>query len=228
MSIKTNVKDWKALLTSARVYVDEATVRVGDGKARIMAVSTTKENMFYGEIDCEGDAEFSVVLDKMIKALSAVGTDAEIEVGEGMLTIYGQNTKVKVPLIVCDVCPNWPERFKTPLAYCNIAPSVLEPVVSYGRFCNHTHVKIMIADTKMKMEIGSEYSQETSEIESTETAVGEAKAIFGLDFIDTLIKHIKSCDTVTVGGFNDDEPMSFAWTDGSGRFKVLIAPRLEE
>lgn len=227
-TIKTNSKDWKALLSSVKVYVDEATVRIGDGKAHVQAVSTTKENMFYGEIDCEGEGEFSVSLEKMLKALSAVGDNPEIELGDGMLTIYGQTTKVKVPLIVCDTAPNWPPKFITPSATCEIAPSVLDPVLSYGKYCNQSFVRIIIKDTKMKFEIGSEYGQDTSEIESLNTAVGEATSTFGLDLIDTLIKHIKSCDTVTVGGYADNNPMSFAWTDGTGKFKVLIAPRVED
>lgn len=228
MTIKANGKDWKALLESAKVYVDEATVKVGGGKARVMAVTTTKENMFFGEIDCEGEAEFSVSLEKMIKAMSAVGENPDIDMGDGVLIVYGQSAKVKVPLIVCDTCPNWPERFVKATAYCDISPSQLEPMLSYGKFCNQTFVRIFIGDTKMRMEIGSEYGTDTSEIESLSTAVGESKSTFGLDLINTLIKHIKSCDAVTVGGFGDDVPMSFAWADGTGRFKVLIAPRLEE
>lgn len=227
-TIKANGKDWKALLGSAKVYVDEATIRVNDGKARILAVSTTRENMIYGEIDCEGEAEFSVVLEKMIKALSAVDGDAEIEVGDGVLTIYGQSSKIKVPLIVADTCPDWPEKFMTPTSYCDVPPSLLDPILSYGKYCNQSVVKISIADTKMRFEIYNEYGQDTSEVESPNTAVGEVEATFSLTFIDTIIKHTKSCETVTIGGFADNTPMVVSWQEGTGKFRVLIAPRIED
>lgn len=227
-TIKIDSKDWKNLLASARVYSDEATVKVGEGKARIMLVSASKDNMFYGEVDCEGETEFSVDLDKMMKAMSAVGNDIEIEVGDGVLTVYGQSTKVKVPIIVANQCPNWPPKFLNPTAYCDIAPSLLEPVLSYGKFCNQSFVKFIIDDTKMRIEIGSEYSQDVSEIICPNTAVGSATAVFSLDFIDTLFKHVKSCESVTVGGFENNVPMSFSWAEGSGKFRVLIAPRVED
>lgn len=227
MTIKAKAKDWKALVSCVRLYVDEATVRVSDGKAKILEADMPKNHMIYGEIACEGEGVFSVGLEKFQKALSAVGEDPDIEVGDGTMTIHGQSARVKVPLIYREVEMKWPDKFNNALASCDISPAVLDPVVSYGKFCDQAVVKFIIGDTKMKVEVGQEPN--VSVIESTSTAVGSATSCFGLEFIELLVKHVKAYPVMTVEGFNDNFPMIFSWkNEDSGLFKVLIAPRIEE
>lgn len=227
MTVKANNKDWKAMLSCVKTYTDEATVTVGGGKAKVLEMDLAKNHLIYGEIDCEGEAVFSINLEKFMKGLSAVGDDPEIEVGDGYLTIYGKSAKVKVPLIVRESTAKWPEKFQNPSASCEIDPSILDPVVSYGVYCSQAIAKFSIADTKMRVEIG--VAPDVSEVESMSTAVGNATSTFGLDLIETIVKHVKSFPTVKVEGFNDNWPMIFSWkNDGTGNFKVLIAPRIEE
>lgn len=227
MTVKASNKDWKAMLSCVKTYTDEATVTVGGGKAKVLEMDLAKNHLIYGEIDCEGEAVFSVTLEKFMKGLSAVGDNPEIEVGDGYLTIYGQSAKVKVPLIVRESNAKWSEKFQNPSASCEIDPSILEPVISYGMYCHQAIAKFSIADTKMRVEIGT--APDVSEVESLSTAVGNATSVFSLEYIETLIKHVKSVSTLKVEGFADNFPMIFSWSnDGTGKFMVLIAPRVEE
>lgn len=227
MTIKANAKDWKALISCAKLYTDEATIRVADGKARILEADLPKNHMIYGEIACEGEGVFSVGLEKFQKALSAVGEDPVMEVGDGTMTIHGQSARVKVPLVYREVEMKWPEKFNNATASCDISPAILDPVISYGKFCDQAVVRFIIDDTKMKVEVGQEPN--VSVIESTSTAVGSATSCFGLDFIEILVKHVKAYPTMTVEGFNDNFPMIFSWhNEDTGFFKVLIAPRIDE
>lgn len=226
MPIVATQKDWKSLLGCVKLYTDEATIRVADGKARILERDLAGSHLIYGEIACQGEGVLSVNIEKFQKALSAVGDNPEIEVGDGTMTIHGQSARVKVPLIFREIDTKWPDKFINATAYCDISPAILDPVVSYGRYCDQAVARFIISDTRMQVEIGEEPN--VSVVESESTAVGEATSCFGLDFIEVLVKHVKAYPSMKVEGFKDDYPMIFSWeNEDSGKFKVLIAPRIE-
>ena len=227
MSITINVADWKPMLDCAKAYISEAVIRVGGGHATIMEVDDTKTNMIHIAVDCEGEGEFAVDLEKFSKALAAAGQDPILDIEEGYLRIEG-TAKVKVPIIIKESNIKWPEKFydKEKKAECNIAPSQMDPVLSYGQFCNQALVRFVIGDTRMIVKVGEE--PDMSEITSLSTATGESEVVFSLPMIQAVIKVAKGVDAVTVKGFGNNFPMVFSWVNGTGNYNILIAPHIDE
>lgn len=228
MSIDINVSDWKAVIDCVKVYRSDATITIKDGKAKIMEVDDTKTNMVYAEIPCEGEATFSVDLEKFSRALVAAGKDSCLDVEDiedGYLRIEG-SAKVKVPLISKDGTVKWPEKFLKPIASCDMSPAQLDPVISYAQFCSQGVIRFVIGDTRMNIQVGEEPNM--SEVTSLSTATGEAESGFSLPLIQTVIKLTKGLDAVTVGGFGTNMPMTFSWVNGNASICVLVAPRIED
>lgn len=226
--LNVNVSDLSGLLSCAKIYMDEATLRVGNGYVQVVEVDPTHTQMIDGKVECNSDpCEIPVNLEKLIKAISAAGKDTVMELSDGMLILHGEHTKIKVPLIYRDAVFRWPARFDgEPVAQCDIAPSLLASVISYGMYTNSAFAKFSIKDTRMTVEIGTE--SDTSEIVSPFTATGESTVNIDLAYLDALIKFVKSVPVVTVCGFGDSVPLMFKWTDGTGSYRVVIAPRIME
>ena len=227
MDLKVDAGDLTTLLSCAKLYLDEATIRVANGKATIMEVDPTHTQMMCGSIDCQSeDCEIPVNLEKLIKALSAAGQGAVIELDDGFIRIHGAHTRIKIPLIYRDVNFKWPAKFSgQPIAECDLPPSILAPVISYGQYTSSAAAKFTIGDTRMTIEIGQE--PDVSEIVCPNTAVGESTVTVDLTYLDTIIKHVKNLPTVKVCGYGDNVPIQFMWTAGTGVFKVMVAPRIE-
>lgn len=213
------------MLDCAKAYRSDATIRIADGKARIMEVDDTKTNMFYTEVECQGEGEFSVDIEKFSKALTAAGKDPVVDIEEGFLTIEG-SAKVKVPLLAREVNVNWPDKFTTPSAECDLSPSQIDPVLSYAQYCNQAIVRFILGDTRMKVQVGVE--PDMAEFTSLSTAVGESDAIFSMALIQTIVKLAKGMDAITVGGFGKNKPMLFSWAVDNGICKVLVAPYIDQ
>ena len=226
--IKVNTQDLFSLLSYAKIYTDEATLRIGNGKAEILEVDGTHTQMINGSIACDSDAcEIPINLEKTIKAISAVGKDAILSIDEDALTVQGAHSKIKIPLMVREANFKWPPKFDGEAkAYCEIPPSLLAPMLSYGEYTSSGKAAFIIGDTKMRIEIGE--TPDISELESPNTAVGDCKVTIDLTYLNTLIKNIKGVPSVTVCGYADNNPLLFKWADGTGEFRVLIAPRIED
>ena len=151
-----NAQELLSLLSCAKLYLDEAIIRVGNGKAQILEVDPTHTQMMQGEIDCNSEpCLVPINLEKMIKALSAAGKDAKITVGDGILEIHGEHTRIKVPLITKEATFKWPAPFAgNPLAECELDPSLLAPMISYGQYTSSSVATFKIGDTRMRIEIG--------------------------------------------------------------------------
>lgn len=226
--MKINTKDWTTFLSTAKVYMSEANIVIKDNTARITGIDLTHTNMIDAVIPCESEINTTipVSLEKMVKALSAIGSDAEIELTDGYMVLHGEHSKIKVPLLAVESKFTWPPKFAgEPPANCDIDPSLLVPLVSYGQYISAGICNISIADTRMTITVGQ--VPETSEIQSPCTAVGEAASTMDLAYVELLMKNIKS-DSVNIGGFGRDMPMLFTWTAGQGRYKVIVAPRVED
>ena len=225
MSIEVNVPGWKGMLDCAKAYRSDATIRIADGKARIMEVDDTKTNLFYTEVECQGEGVLSVDIEKFSKALTAAGRDPVIDIDEGFVTIEG-SAKVKVPLISRESNVNWPDKFKTPIAECDLSPSQIDPVLSYAQFCNQAIVRFTLGDTRMKVQVGVE--PDMAEFTSLSTATGESDAVFSMGLIQTIVKLAKGTDAINVGGFGKNVPMIFSWNVDNGICKVLVAPYIDQ
>lgn len=225
MSIEVNVSDWKGMLDCAKMYMTEATIHIGDKKAWILEIDDTKTNLVFVEIACDGEADFTVNLEKFGRALIASGADPVIDVEEGYLRIEG-TARVKVPLVVKENKVRWPDKFKESIASCDIAPSQLDPVLSYGQFCNQSVVRFTLGDTRMNIQVGT--GADMSEITSLSTAVGESMSVFSLPLIQSIMKLTKGLESVTVHGFGNNMPMIFTWATGTGVYRILIAPFIDE
>lgn len=226
--IKIDSKDLMDLLSCAKLYNDEAKLTFADNSLTITDVDVTHVQMYDLSTVCEASEPcvIAVPLEKMIKALSATGDNIDIVIEDGILTIRGDFAKVKVPLIGGEQTFKWPQKFTQPIASCDIAPSLLAPLVSYGKFTNASVAKFSIHDTRMTILIGE--LPDLSEVQSPNTATGESTSMFSLEYIDTLLKHVKSVPTLTVSGFGDKFPMIFQWETERSKFKVCIAPWTEE
>lgn len=227
--ISVNTKDWVTFLSTAKSYMAEANIIVKDNTARITGVDLTHTNMIDAAIPCEYDGELTipVSLDRMVKALSTIGQEADIELTDGYMVLHGEHSKIKIPLLAeVNSRFSWPAKFagEAP-AQCEIDTSLLMPFVSYGQYTNAGIFHVDISDTKMTITIGE--MPETSEVQSPNTAVGEAHSTMDLAYIELLLKNIKG-GNVSVCGFGNNVPMLFSWTAGEGQYKVLVAPRIED
>lgn len=227
--MKINTSDWITFVGNAKNYLDEANIVLTEGKAEIVGIDLTHTNMIQAVLNCDCDVEGTIPIstEKMLKALGAVGPEAELEVKDGYVILYGQHTKIKVPLLAFESNFKWPPTFsKEPAAYCDIDPSLLAPMVSYGQYAKMGIAKVAIQDTRMVITVGEH--PETSEIQAPNTAVGNSTSILDLQYIELLMKILKGTDNVTVCGYADGNPILFKWTAGNGEYKVLMAPRVED
>ena len=227
--IKVNMQDLSNLLSCAKLYMDEATIRIGNGFAEVLEVDATHTQMLHGKIICDCEpCEIPVNLEKLIKAISAAGKDnATMEFQDGILTIRGAHSRIKVPTIYKESNFKWPAAFGDDApATGQISPSLLAPMLSYGLYTNSGAAKFSIRDSKLTVEIGK--SPDISEITSPDPATGESVVNIDLAYLDMLIKYVKGVPTVTVCAYGDDKPILFKWAEGTGDFRVLIAPRIED
>lgn len=227
--MKVDTKDWITFLSTAKSYMSEANIVIKDNMARIVGVDMTHTNMLAAAIPCEyeGETIIPVSLEKMVKALSAVGQDADMELTDGYLTLHGEHSKIKVPLLA-DVESKfrWPDKFaEAGPAQCDIDVSLLVPLISYGQYIGAGQARVVIADTRMNIIVGE--VPETSEIQSPDTAVGESDCKLGLSYIELLLKNIKG-GVLHVSGYGNNMPVLFSWSAGEGQYKVLMAPWIEE
>lgn len=227
-NIDVNIQDLSALLSCAKMYMDEATIKISNGYAEIVEVDPTHTQMLHGRVKCDSEpCEISVGLEKIIKAISAAGKDCTLELTDSQLILHGAHSRIKVPLIIRDSKFKWPAKFTgEPVATCDISPSLLAPSLSYGIYTNSVAARFKIADTRMTIEMGQ--APDITELQSPSTAVGECAVNIDLAYLDTLIKYVKAVPTITVCGYGDNVPLMFRWTDGTGEYKVLVAPRIEE
>lgn len=226
--IKVNVQELTGLLSCAKLYMNEATLRIADGYAQVTEVDATHVQMISGKIECDCEpCNIPVNLEKLIKAISAAGKDAVMELDNDRIILHGEHARIKVPLIYRDVNFKWPPKFDAdPVAECEISPSLLSPVISYGVYTNSSFARFSIKDTRMTVEIGTE--SDVSEVISPSTAVGESTVNIDLAYLDALIKYVKNVPSIKVCGFGSDTPLMFKWNDGTGVYRVVIAPRIED
>lgn len=228
--VKIGSKDLTDILMCVKLCMDETTLYFGDDNVQVMDVDPTHVQMFHAIAQCECSEKcvISVSVEKMVKALAAAGNgEIELEIDESFVKIHGEHTRVRVPLIDRESRFKWPEKMNTTVATCEIEPSILAPALSYGTFTSASGVQIAIGDTKMKINVMSDTADDI-EIESSHTAVGDSTSCLSISYLDTLIKHVKSVPTIEIGAFGDDHPVQIAWATDKARFKVIIAPWIEE
>lgn len=227
--IGVNITDFKNLLNLAGAFSTEATFKVKDkNRLDLLVIDPAHVAMAKGAITLTGEPdvdEFTVDVDKMLKALATTGDNVTIEIKDGLLTLTGDKSKVKVSLLNPEMSNLKEPNFETKCSG-SIQPSRLKSAFAYGSLSKADHVVITINEGKLFFETG-EYPN-VAIIEGDEEGEGTARAGFMLDYIQSIVDlATKAKSLLKVGLGGTDYPAKFSWSGETAVYSVLLAPRIE-
>ena len=226
--IGVNITDFKNLLNLAGAFSAEATFKIKDDRMDLSVLDTAHVAMAKGAITITGEPEvdeFTVDVEKMLKALAVTGDNVQMNIADGLLTLTGDKSKVKVSLINPEFSNLKDPKFEVK-ATGSIQPSRLKTAFAYGTLSKADHIVITVNDGKLFFETG-EYPN-VATIEGDEDGYGTATAGFMLDYIQSIVDlATKAKSLLKVGLGGTDYPAKFSWTGETAVYSVLLAPRIE-
>lgn len=228
--LEINTNDLKNMLNTAAAFSKETTFYVDRTAStlhlRMLDPAHVAMILASAPLASEPDVDyFTVNVEQMIKALSIVGDEVKIKIGNGIVEIKGNKSKVKLSLIADDNKPPRVPDFET-VAHAFINPADLKNTLNYGVYnkCDHFHIKI--EDGHMTIDTG-EYPN-IAEIDGSENGEGNARAGFPMEYMLSIVDLAGKCkSTLEVDMIGDDSPAIFKWNGETAQYSVLLAPRIE-
>jgi hypothetical protein len=224
-----NTNDMKNLLNTALAFSKETTFYIKDDTLYLRMLDTAHVAMVIASAPLTSTPDnidmFTVNVEQMQKALGIVGDDVEIEIKDGLVSIKGSKSKVKLPLIVTDSHPPKVPDIEV-VANAFINPADLKNTLNYAIYNKCDHFYINIEDGHMVIQTGDYPS--VAEIDGTEDGVGTAKAGYPIEYMASIVDLAGKCKSqLEVCLMGDDFPAIFKWNGETAQYSVLLAPRIE-